>query len=78
LREKELGEIGRDWTTSDAFEALVRKENSGIGQVWLDGQSVSYQSTHFVDIANSSRTARQPPLSPHHHSQSPTPSPPIP
>jgi len=40
--EKQLGEIGKDWTTSDAFEALVRKENSGIGQVWLDGQSVSF------------------------------------
>jgi hypothetical protein len=40
LKEKELGKIGRDWRTSDAFEALVRKENSGIGQVWLDGQSV--------------------------------------
>jgi hypothetical protein len=49
LKEKSLGEVGRDWATSDAFEALVRKENSGIGQVWLDGQSVSYQSTHFVD-----------------------------
>jgi hypothetical protein len=41
LKEKELGEIGREWNTSDAFEALVRKENIGIGQVWLDGQSVS-------------------------------------
>jgi hypothetical protein len=43
LKEKEFGGIGRDWTTSDAFEALVRKDISGIGQVWLDGQSVSHQ-----------------------------------
>ena len=42
LKEKSLGEIGSGWTTSDAFEALVRKEDSGIGQIWLDGQSVSH------------------------------------
>ena len=52
LREKSLGEIGSGWSTSDAFEALVRKENSGVGQIWLDGQSVSYQSTRFVNIAD--------------------------
>jgi para-aminobenzoate synthetase len=41
LEESGFGEVGKGWTTSDAFEALVRKENTGIGQVWLDGQSVS-------------------------------------
>jgi hypothetical protein len=40
LEENRLGKIGRDWTISDAFEALVRKPDLGIGQIWLDGQSV--------------------------------------
>jgi hypothetical protein len=41
LEEKRLGDVGPDWTTSDAFECLVRDKDAGIGQVWLDGQSVS-------------------------------------
>lgn len=42
LEERRLGAVGRDWTTLDAFERLVREQDVGIGQVWLDGQSVSH------------------------------------
>ena len=41
LEEKRRGDVGRDWTTPDAFERLIREQDAGIGQVWLDGQSVS-------------------------------------
>jgi len=47
LEEKRLGDVGRAWTTSDAFERLVREQDAGIGQVWLDGQSAS--DDHYKD-----------------------------
>lgn len=44
LAERNLGTVGRDWSTSDVFERLVRGTERGLGHVWLDGQSVSPSS----------------------------------
>lgn len=48
LQSKRLGSIGADWSTSDAFERLIRDPKQGIGHVWLDGQSVSHQWRLYV------------------------------
>jgi hypothetical protein len=40
LVEQRLLGIEREWKAEDAFEKLVRGR-SGLGGIWLDGQSVS-------------------------------------
>lgn len=40
LAERRLGDVGMGWSTSDAFERLIREKDRGLGQIWLDGQSV--------------------------------------
>lgn len=42
LEEESFGSLGQDRDTAEVYERMVRSDKNRIGEIWLDGKSVSW------------------------------------
>lgn len=48
LLEKRLGDLGRERQTSEAYERIVKTDTRRVGEIWLDGKSVSLAGSELT------------------------------